>query len=101
MSAAIDPRFAAAHYLEGRDLFQQPAGMKRFDIAQVRSGGVMVESEDGDYVLRSDAQALADALRELMAFCEDSCVIRAQDGGEIVYPAFAQARAALAKATEA
>jgi hypothetical protein len=38
------------------------------------------------------------ALRELMSFCESTCVVRDRDGREIVYPAFAQARAAVAEA---
>jgi hypothetical protein len=42
---------------------------------------------------------LVAALRELMSFCEDSCVVRMVNGRELVYPTFQQARDALAKAT--
>jgi hypothetical protein len=45
------------------------------------------------------ARELLEALQELMRFCESCCVVRTQDGREIVTPAFAQAREAVAKAT--
>ena len=49
--------------------------------------------------LMAAAPELLSALQELMRFCENSCVVQAQDGREIVYPAFEAARTAVAKAT--